>query len=247
MRILQEDENHLVFIVYPTKYFLLFMIFLIFVFVYSLFHSEMDSISGFLNFLNVNLSATDGIIAGTILTIVMLIITLSLLITSCLIPIRVDINKIAKKITYRYLAYAPIRAVGESSFKMIKVIPINDLQKLIYTNKIPEVPIAPGIHSAPYAIAKYCFMLKNLPSVNVYVGVFSQFSHRYAFMKIAEYLKIPYENAFRDETKSIKFLEHASNNAHLIRILLFILMGLILLLVLFVGAIFLVGFLSRWQ
>ena len=171
---------------------------------------------------------------------------LIILIASYLIPIRVVIDKATKTIVYHYLAYAPIRTVGESTFKITKVISINNLDKLIYTNNIPEIPLTPR-HNAPHAIAKYCFMLKDNSSVNVYAGVFSQFPHRYAFRKIAEYLKIPYENVFRDETKSGKFLDHASSNSHLIRILLFILLGLILLLVLFVGSIFLVGFLSQWQ
>jgi hypothetical protein len=264
MRILRDDENRLEFIVYPTKYFLIFMVFLIFFCVYGLFHPDTSYINSFFSIIfNINLSASQYIIAEYITTFALLLYLLSILIASCLIPIRVDIDKIAKKITYRYLAYHPIRQIGESTYKMIKVIPINDLKKLVYTNKLPEVPIV-GIRGIPNVLGKYCFMLRDNSSVNVYFGIFSQYPHKYAFMKIAAYLKIPFENELGDETNSEKFLNHASNNSefedepksgkfsnhasnssHLIRILLFILMGLILLLVLFVVSISLVGFLIQ--
>lgn len=240
MRILRKEENRLVFTVYPTKYFLLFMVFLILVCVYGLFHPDPSDITNFFSFLSIKLSASESIIAENRTTIALLLYLLAILIASYLIPIRVDIDKIAKTITYRYLAYHPIRKVGESGFIMMKVIPINDLRKLVYTDNIPEVPIPPGIHSAPNAVGKYCFMLKDPPLINVYVGSFSQFPHRYAFIKIAEYLKIPFVNDQDKEVKPWASADHAIKVSHLSKILLSILVGVIILLFLFVGIVLII-------
>src|ERR1700749_1207791 len=100
MRILKEDENHLVFTVYPTKYFLLFVIFLILIFVYALFHPEISTINSITGFLNVKLSTSESILVGAILNIAIITYCLLVCIASYLIPIHVVIDKTAKTITY---------------------------------------------------------------------------------------------------------------------------------------------------
>jgi hypothetical protein len=182
MRILREDENQLVFNVYPTKYFLLFMIFLLLVMIYN-FSDPGSTNSPFWSFIFQN-----NIIIENIITIVITIGLLYILIASYAMPIRIAIDKVKKTITYRY--FAGFENPDSSKFQVTKVIPINDLSELVYTNKMPELK-SRVLFSGP--MGKYLFMLKDNSSIDIYADFFSMFPHRYAFMKISEYLKFPYK------------------------------------------------------
>jgi len=240
MHIIKEDENQLEFVVYPTIYFLLVLIALLLIFIQTLTHPPVSEINTVSSILNIRLSASQNYFVGMVVTVAGLLYVLSILVASILIPIRVTINNKSKTIVYRYLAYAPIKAIGETGYIITKEISIPDLVTLQYSNNIPEVPITPS-HTSPHAIGKYCFILHDAKTVTIYVGVFSQFPHRAAFKKISEYIKIPY--VIESEVSTSHSV--VNTHSHLIRVLLFILLGLILILVLFVGSIFLVIFISQ--
>lgn len=196
MNIIREDEQQLLFRIYPSRYFFIVFFGFFLLEIYFLFQPEIVHWSGQIEIFN------QSIPRDALYPAILAVLTLLYIISAYLFPIRVWVDKTANQITYKYFVIDPILPrLKQSAFVVTKIIPINSLTEIVYTNKIPENDTTHGLWKQPItgSTGKYYFKQHDAEPIIIYAGLFSTSTHRSACEKIAKYLKVTYHNTLTNE------------------------------------------------
>jgi hypothetical protein len=180
MRIIREDENKLEFDVYPTKVFLFSFLFLLVLF--ALVFISRDS-------------SYERLLSATMFLVIFAHFTLSYL-----LPIHVVVDRAGNTVSYRDFTLFPTLLVKNPNkppiynYNPTKIMTIDSLKRIEFTNNLPEFSNFINWSNNTDTTGKFSFVLDDHTTKDIYTYIFSLYRHKSACLKIASYLKIPYED-----------------------------------------------------
>lgn len=179
MRVIHEDQNRVEFNVYPTKVFFFVFLLLLLLFALIFFSRQNDY--------------------ERLLSLTLFLVTFIHFLLSYLFPIHVVIEKSKNTLTYRDFTIFPTLLVKNAnkppiySYNPTISIPIDKLKSIKFTNVLPEFANFINWENNEDTAGKFSFVLDDASTKDIYTYIFSLSRHKSACLKVASYLKIPYE------------------------------------------------------